>query len=149
VLYTGKDFVIIDFEGEPARPIGERRIKRSPLKDVAVMLRSFGQPYQAMLPAIAVDTLHSGATGLGIPQSAAGCGAVIGALFIASSAGAKRRGQLQLRMLLLSGACLVLFGLSRWLLVSVPMIFGIGLASMAYNSLNQAFLQSNGATAAW
>jgi maltose alpha-D-glucosyltransferase/alpha-amylase len=41
VLYTGSDFVIIDFEGEPARTISERRIKRSPLQDVAGMLRSF------------------------------------------------------------------------------------------------------------
>jgi maltose alpha-D-glucosyltransferase / alpha-amylase len=41
VLYTGRDFHIIDFEGEPARTPADRRRRRSPLADVAGMLRSF------------------------------------------------------------------------------------------------------------
>jgi maltose alpha-D-glucosyltransferase / alpha-amylase len=41
LLWTGRDFVIVDFEGDPARPVSERRIKRSPLADVAGMIRSF------------------------------------------------------------------------------------------------------------
>lgn len=41
VLYTGGDFMIIDFEGEPESSIIERKIKHSPLKDVAGMIRSF------------------------------------------------------------------------------------------------------------
>jgi maltose alpha-D-glucosyltransferase/alpha-amylase len=41
VLYTGKDFCIIDFEGETGRLLGQRRVKHTPLRDVAGMLRSF------------------------------------------------------------------------------------------------------------
>jgi maltose alpha-D-glucosyltransferase / alpha-amylase len=40
VLWTGQDVVFIDFEGEPGRPMGERIIKRSPLTDLAGLLRS-------------------------------------------------------------------------------------------------------------
>ena len=56
LLYTGRDFVIIDFEGEPARTLNERRRKRLPLVDVAGMLRSFHY---------AVETVLAGQTGHG------------------------------------------------------------------------------------
>jgi len=49
VLFTGKDVVFIDFEGDPRRSIGERRIKYSPLRDVAGMLRSFHYAAHAVL----------------------------------------------------------------------------------------------------
>ena len=52
LLYTGKDFVILDFEGEPARPLSDRKLKRSALRDVAGMMRSFQYAaYSALLAA--------------------------------------------------------------------------------------------------
>ncbi len=41
VLFTGADYLIIDFEGEPESSITDRKVKHSPLKDVAGMIRSF------------------------------------------------------------------------------------------------------------
>ena len=61
VLYTGKDFHIIDFEGEPARPLNQRRRKRSPLTDVAGMIRSFSYAaHSALLEHGAANAEQSG-----------------------------------------------------------------------------------------
>ncbi|MDR7418078.1 MAG: maltose alpha-D-glucosyltransferase [Armatimonadota bacterium] len=62
VLHTGRDFVIIDFEGDPRRSIGERRIKRSPLTDVAGMLRSFHYAAHAAI-------MHREASGTYTPRT--------------------------------------------------------------------------------
>lgn len=51
VLFTGKDFVIVDFEGEVSRPLSERRLKRSALRDVAGMLESFRRVAHAAVDA--------------------------------------------------------------------------------------------------
>jgi maltose alpha-D-glucosyltransferase/alpha-amylase len=55
VLWTGDDFVILDFEGEPAKPLEARRAKQSPLKDVVGMLRSFDYAVFAALFDVARD----------------------------------------------------------------------------------------------
>ena len=49
VLHTGDDFVIIDFEGEPARPLNERAYKRCALRDVMGMVRSFNYATESVL----------------------------------------------------------------------------------------------------
>ena len=49
LVFTGKDFVVIDFEGSAHVPLSERRIKRSPLSDVASMMRSFEYSARAAL----------------------------------------------------------------------------------------------------
>ncbi|HZY59851.1 MAG TPA: maltose alpha-D-glucosyltransferase [Candidatus Binataceae bacterium] len=58
VLYTGKDFIIIDFEGEPARALSERRRKRAALRDVAGMIRSFHYAaYTSLIEQLRAGTL--------------------------------------------------------------------------------------------
>lgn len=50
VLWDGADLTVIDFEGEPGRPVEERRRKHPPAKDLAGMLRSFDYAARAGLP---------------------------------------------------------------------------------------------------
>ncbi len=57
VLWTGADFYVIDFEGEPMRTLGERRLKRSPLTDVAGMCRSLDYAAHAGLNRLEIQGL--------------------------------------------------------------------------------------------
>jgi maltose alpha-D-glucosyltransferase/alpha-amylase len=67
LLRVGEDFVVIDFEGESSRPIGERRLKRSPLLDVAGLVYSFQYAAYASLG----DPVPREAPSLGRPEDLA------------------------------------------------------------------------------
>jgi MFS family permease len=112
-----------------------------PLLLMAAIPSLFGQPYQQMLPAFSEGVLGAGATGLGIMQSAAGVGAVVGALTIASLAANRRSGVFLIAAVVLMGAGLNVFGLSRYFWLSSGFLVVVGFAQMSYNALNQTFLQ--------
>jgi maltose alpha-D-glucosyltransferase/alpha-amylase len=94
LLRAGSRWVIIDFEGEPIRPLGERRLKRSGLKDVAGMLRSFDYvttlalERQVEAGIVQVDTAAYVALATHGQTWRDAAGAVFLASYFASSAGA-------------------------------------------------------------
>jgi maltose alpha-D-glucosyltransferase/alpha-amylase len=59
VLVSNNDFQIIDFEGEPDRPLEERRRKHSPLRDVAGMLRSFNYASRSALADVSLERMDN------------------------------------------------------------------------------------------
>ncbi|MHB8188882.1 MAG: maltose alpha-D-glucosyltransferase [Ferrimicrobium sp.] len=59
VLWTGKEFAIIDFEGEPARSLGQRRLKRTAFFDIAGMIRSFHYASRAAAQQLRLDLAAS------------------------------------------------------------------------------------------
>ena len=100
-----------------------------------------GMPYQAMLPVIARDVLHSGADGLGVLATAVGVGALIGSLSVAFAWDDQR-----LRFLMLSGGIsfgilIVLFSISTSFLFSLPLAILLGLAMQVSLTSNMTVMQ--------
>ena len=82
IMHTQDDFVILDFEGEPARALEERRQKQSPLRDVAGMLRSFSYASGAGLRNFVSEQAEPDSEKL--PQWASAWESIVSAAFLKS-----------------------------------------------------------------
>ena len=112
------------------------------LVGLAAIPSLFAMPYQSIMPAFASAVLGVGADGLGLLMSASGLGALVGALGVASLRQGAPRGRLMILALLALGVTLVAFAGSNSLWLASAMLVGVGISSMAYNALNQTYLQT-------
>jgi len=98
-------------------------------------------PLFTMLPVVAKKTFGLGAQGLSLFQADYGVGSVIGAVFVASSSYAAKKGKTALLMQLLFAFCLGVFGLSRNLVSSVIIAFVAGACIVGVVSLYSSLVQ--------
>jgi MFS family permease len=102
-----------------------------------------GQPYQTMLTVFAKDVFHNGGLGLGLMQSAAGLGAVCGAIYIASARNSTRFVFRMMVGIVCFGACLLVFAASPILPIAIVALLGVGFSMQTYNTSNNTMLQMN------
>jgi predicted MFS family arabinose efflux permease len=125
---------------------GVRYVRRDPvilsLVGLATIPSFFAMPYNQLMPAFASSVLHVGADGLGFLMSCAGLGALLGALSVASLGKGAPRGLLLLGALITFSVALAIFASSQLFALSAVMMVIVGMASMAFNGLNQTFLQT-------
>lgn len=99
-----------------------------------------GFSYMTLLPVFQKDVLHVGPQSLGLLSSAAGIGALIGALFIASFTNIRRRGAMQLVTGAAFGISLVLFAMSRDFYYALGALSLVGFSGSIYQSLNTSLI---------
>lgn len=145
----------------PARPAGWKPKDRSIVRSVGAGLRYirhdpallglvltglvpmvFGMPYMALLPIFADQVLGIGNEGYGLMVAMTGLGALVGALTVASTPHAKRRGRTMLVVMVGFGAMLALFSLSSWAPLSFALLLGVGCGSTSYIAVNNTLLQT-------
>jgi MFS family permease len=102
----------------------------------------FARPYAQLVPAFIVNVLHAGAHGLGWAMSAIGLGGFAGALATAYFAQRERRSRLWLQAGLLMSCGVVVLGLAPSLGVALPLLFAIGLGTMALLGATNTMIQT-------
>lgn len=112
---------------------------------VVAALSFFGRPYIRLMPAVAREVLGVGPGGLGLLQAAPSVGTILAVLVVGSVGSAAAKGRLLLGAAALTGALVMLFGISTWFVLSVGLLIAVGtgqaVAMAAANTLLQTSVQ--------
>jgi MFS family permease len=106
------------------------------------MLSVFGLQYSVFMPIFAQDVLHSGARGLGFLMSAAGVGAVLGALQFAARTAYKGLAKWIAAMSVICSVCLLIFSQSKMFWLSIVVLFIVGFAATSQMAATNTTVQN-------
>lgn len=116
-----------------------------PIRDVMAligMMSLLGMPYTVLLPIIADRRLGGGAAHLGLLMSAAGLGALIGALVLAARTGLTGIGARIARAVIAFGSLLMLFAWSHWFWLSAALLVLVGFCQMTHMASSNTLIQA-------
>ena len=107
---------------------------------ITVVMNVLLFPYVQMVPIIARDILHVDATLMGMLQAAEGLGALVGAILIASAVRLNYHGRVFLGGSLLALVGLFVFSMSRWYLLSLPLLLLLGLGTAGFGAMQSTII---------
>lgn len=116
-----------------------------PIRSVLLLVATvsvLGVPFTVLLPIFATRVLGGGPHVLGLLMAASGLGALAGALFLASRSTVRGLGRIIAVSAAVFGGSLVLFGLSRWLWLSLPLLVVAGFGMMTQMASSNTVLQT-------
>ena len=98
-------------------------------------------PFQTLLVVFATEVWHEGPNGLGILSALAGTGGVVGSVILAWQGPSNRRLRQMMMSVLLFGSFLLLFSLSPYFLLALPMVFIANIFGSIFSTLNNTAIQ--------
>jgi len=107
---------------------------------ITVVMNALLFPYVQMVPIIARDILHVDAALMGVLQAAEGLGALMGAVLIASAVRLNYHGRVFLGGSLLALVGLLVFSMSRWYILSLPILLLLGLGTAGFGAMQSTII---------
>ena len=107
---------------------------------ITVVMNVLLFPYVQMVPIIARDILHVDAALMGVLQAAEGLGALVGAVLIASAVRLNYHGRVFLGGSLLALIGLFIFSMSRWYILSLPVLLLLGLGTAGFGTMQSTII---------